>query len=218
MTLPGPPPSRPQSTIDRLAQLERTVRTMQAAPKLGTASDATLYSDALSTSPRMQIQNVGASMSLNIPRGVLLYTPTPTASVARICFVQQNASVSAATIGAAIYVGTDPTALQVWGAGQVSITASLADIYLVLLNNTGPLPAGYILVLAQAFTVGATVPSLAVSGQAPVNTFLSTGPYIWTCMVGSATLSPWPTQMSVSVTNTTVWNGSPSPVWLAVGS
>lgn len=191
---------------------------MQAAPKLADTNDYALYSDTLSTAPRAQIQNSGAAMTLNIPRAVLFHAAVPTPSVGRICFFQQNASVSAATVAVAAYVGTDPTALTLWGSSTVPVSASLADIYYVWLNSQGPVPAGYVLLVAQATAVGATVPSLSVCGQASANTFVSIGPFIWTNLVGAATMTPWPTQTSVAISNSAVWTGSALPIWLALGN
>ena len=219
MTLPGPPPSRPQTTIERVAQLERMIRAMQAAPKLSTSRDSVLFGDDLSTCPRVSVQNAGASMTLNTPRGILLYTPVPTSAISRCSFAVQNSSVSAATVAAAVYVGTNPTSLALWGSGTVAVTASVSDEYDVTLNNTGPLPAGYVLAIAQATAVGATVPSLAIAGQGPSDLFLGmdqTGP-IFTTLVGATTMTPWPSTQSVATSNTAVWSASQFSCWLALG-
>lgn len=220
MTLPGPVPARPLSTLERIASLEKSIRAMQAAPKLSMSRDSILFGDQVSSSPRVAVQNSGASMTLNIPRGVLLYTQVPTGVVSRFSFAVQNSSVSAATIATSVYTGTDPTSLSLWGSGTGSVVASVADEYDVPLGVSGSLPAGYVLLLAQATAVGATVPSLSVTGQAPVSVFTGADPnagQLFTNVVGATTMSPWPSTLSVAATNTTVWSSSQFTCWFAVG-
>jgi hypothetical protein len=220
VTLPGPVPRRATTSVERIADLERRIRAMQSAPKLAATRDSLLFGDTLSTAPRASIQGAGSTLSLNVPRGVLLVASVPTSPVSRVSFAVQNTSVSAATIGAAVYIGTDPTALTPWGSGSTAITASVGDVYDVILNNGGTLPVGYVLVLAQATAVGATVPSLSITGQAPVDVHLgndiNAGP-IFTNVVGATTMTPWPSTLSMVASNTAVWTASQSTVWFALG-
>jgi hypothetical protein len=189
----------------------------------GTLSrDALLFGDVIATSPRAVILNSGMAMTANTPVGVLLYAPTVTPAVTRLTFVQQNASASAATIACSIYTGTDPTNLTLTASGSISTAATVAAKYDCPLSSQ-QIPAGYVLAIASATTVGATVPSLATTGQAPSGLFtgsaqIASGPVtILTAMVGSTTMTPWPATISVATSNTSVWSASQFNCWFGLG-
>lgn len=215
MTNPGFPPRQNMDPVKRMRHLEKGVEELGRRAMIPTTADRMLFGDVLSTAPRFLInQGLGASLSVNVPRGVLLYAVQAMTGLTSITFFVQNSSVSSATVAGAVFASTKIGSLTLVGSGSVGVTASTTAVYQVPLTNI-TVPAGFAFVVLSATAVGATTPVLATSGSTPVQLLTGSSGQN-TSVVGSTTMTPWPAMTSLDVGNTAVWTASQTPIWVAL--